>query len=81
MAAAPRNLVADVRRFFEEHRPCSCCDACLALNFGLTLERARALALTLADSPGFIRERHTCDACDRLVEVTSTGRQRRQPRT
>ena len=80
MARAPRNLVGDVRRFFEERLPCSCCDACLALNFGVTLERARALALTLADSPGFIRERYRCDACERVVEVTSAGRHRRPPR-
>ena len=73
-----RNVAAGVRRYLEERLPCSYCDACLALNFGVTLEEAKAIAVTLRDSPGFIREDQKCDGCGRLIAVTSVGGKRRR---
>jgi hypothetical protein len=80
MALSPRrNVAADVRRLLEKRLPCSYCDACIAFDFELSLEEARALALTLADSPGFTREHSKCDGCGRPIDVTSVGSKRRRP--
>jgi hypothetical protein len=78
MTPSPRSAAGDVRRFLEQRLPCSYCDACLALNLQISLEEAKTIALTVADSPGFIRQHHKCDACGRAIEVTSVGRHVRQ---
>jgi len=78
--SSPRRLAAaDVRRFFEEHLPCSFCTACVAFNFKICLEEARAIALELTNGPGYIREDSNCDGCGRRVEVISVGRKHRRP--
>jgi len=81
MAASPRRHVTAtyVRRFFEAHLPCSFCYACVAFNFAICLEEAKAITLELTDGPGYVREDSNCDGCGRPVEVISVGRRRRRP--
>ena len=82
MAASPRRrhvTTADVRRFLEERLPCSFCNACIAFNFEISLEDAKAITLELTDGPGYVREDSNCDGCGRPVEVISVGRRRRRP--
>ena len=79
MARFPRrNVAAEIHQFFEKRLPCSFCDACLAFNFEISLQEARAVAVTLAERPGFIREHAKCDACGRPTDVVSVGSRRRR---
>ena len=68
-----RNVASDIRRLIEDQTPNSYCDACLALRFGVSLEDARAVALMLADGPGFIRRNRNCETCTRKIETTSVA--------
>jgi hypothetical protein len=80
MATSPRHTVtaADVRRFFEDHLPCSLCNACVAFEFEISLEQAKAIAVEVSGSPGYVREDSKCDGCGRSIAVISVGRTRRQ---
>jgi len=64
-----RNVASDIRRLLED-QAASYCDACLALRFGISLEDAHAIALMLADAPGFVRRQGKCETCTRTVETT-----------
>jgi hypothetical protein len=64
-------LASDIRRSIEERHPSFCCDACLALHFGVPLAEARAAALRVASEPGFTRQQATCEMCSRTLEVTA----------
>ena len=62
-----RDVGSEIRRLLEIH---PYCDACLALHVEVSLEEARAAALTLAAGPGFIRKHRKCDICTRTMETT-----------
>jgi len=81
MAPSPRRHVtaADVRRFLDEHLPCSFCNACVAFNVEICLEEAKAITLELTDGAGYVKEDSNCDGCGRQIEVISVGRRRRRP--
>jgi len=69
MAKPARNVASDIRGLLEAESPRGYCDACLALGFDVSLEEARAMALTLADELGFIRQPGKCDNCGRVLEI------------
>jgi hypothetical protein len=56
-----------------EQQPFAYCDACLGLRFAVSLEEARAAALSVAQEPGYVRRRDTCETCNRSVELTASA--------
>ena len=64
-------LASDIRRLIEERAPSSCCDACFALHFAVSLAEARAVAMAVADVPGYKRQEAVCDSCNRTLELTA----------
>ena len=64
-------LTEEIRRLIDHQYPFGRCDACLALHFGVTLAKAKAVALKLAGEPGLQREHAICEMCHRTVELTS----------
>jgi hypothetical protein len=76
MRSSSSQLASDVHQLLEGTHPLSCgdplscCDACLALQFGVSLSEATAVTLKLATKPGYVRESHTCDMCRRTLELT-----------
>ena len=63
--------VSDIRRLIEERAPSSCCDACFALHFAVSLAEARAVAMAVANEPGYKRQEAVCGSCNRTLELTS----------
>ena len=74
---SPARLISDVRRLLERQHavassaPLACCDACLALQFRVSLAEATEAAETLAGEPGFQRQQAICETCGRMLEFTS----------
>ena len=64
-------LASDIRRLIEERAPSSCCDACLALHFAVSLAEARAVAMAVANESGYKRQEAVCSSCNRTLELTS----------
>ena len=69
-----RNAISEVRQLLARQRPFAYCDACLALQIGISLADAKAAALSVSRDPGFSRQRRECYACGRTIELTSMSR-------
>lgn len=70
---AAASVVRAIRRFLEHHELRSYCDACLARRFDVTVDEARAIARTLSNGTGFVRQNRSCAACTGIAVTTSVG--------
>jgi len=72
-------LASDIRRLIEERAPSSCCDACFALHFAVSLAEAKAASTSVSANPGYSRQRRDCYGCGRILELTAMSRKKLLP--
>ena len=65
-----KDSVMKLRQLLVCQYPLAYCDGCLAFQVKVSLGDARSAALTVADEPGFSRQRRECHGCRRMIEQT-----------
>jgi hypothetical protein len=66
-----RDPIVKLRELLAARVPSAYCDSCLAIELAVSLPDAKHAARTVRREGGFVRQRHKCDGCGGLTEVTS----------
>src|SRR5512138_3173357 len=66
-----RDPILKLRQLLAARYPSAYCDSCLAIELAVSLPDAKAAARAVRGERGFIRQRHKCDGCGGITEVTS----------
>ena len=66
-----RDPIVKLRELLAARYPSAYCDSCLAIEMAVSLPAAKAAARTVRAERSFVGQRHKCDGCGGLTEVTS----------